>query len=224
MKHHRLCWKGYASVLRFTQLAPRTYGEIAEHLGAGVANVRRIVNRMHDLRLVHIVGWEKRTLKGCWQALFAFGAGKDAPYPTGKRPGQERRTPPSEMSRYRQRPEMLAFAQIVRALTVPVTRKELMEETGATLSNLAILIRHCKAIGLIRVAAWDTSRPGKPAEALQIGDAPDAKRPKPMTRSEVQRRARLRRKERDANSVLMAAIVLPRLSAAYASEREAVGA
>ena len=222
--YKRLCWKGYASILRRTQLAPSTYSELAAHIDAGLPNVRRIVNRMHDLRLVHIAGWERRTAKGCFEALFAFGAGQDAPYPSGSRPGEKRRTPPAMMSRYRQRPELMAFAHIVRALAVPTTRKELLEATGATLSNLAIFLRHCKAIGLVRVAAWDASRPGMPAEALQIGDAPDAKRPKPLPRSEVQRRCRERRKEREAASALMAAIVLPRLSAAYASEREAVGA
>lgn len=202
----RIGWKGYATILRAVQIKPRTYGEIASAAGGGVNNIRRVINRMQSLGLVHIAGWEQRKPRTRPQALFSFGPGEEAPYPKDcKRPAVVRNPKAYGMHR----PELIAFAVIIRALAEPVTRAHLVDLAGSTSCNISKLIQHCKAIGLVRIAGWDTSRPGKPAEELSIGCARDAARPAPMPKHEVQRRSRAAAKQRASDQWFMRALVQP---------------
>jgi hypothetical protein len=202
----RLCWRGYASILRAVQVEPLNITDIAIRLQCGLNNLRRIINRMHDLRLVHIARWDKRKDKKNFQAVWAFGGADDAPYPDGsKKPG----TPRGPNAWGMHRPELIAFANIIRALAVPVTRAELVECSGSTSCNISRLMRHCAAIKLVRIAAWDTSKPGKPAAALQLGTGPDAPRPKPSPRKEIQRRCRAATKQRSMDQRFMRALATP---------------
>ena len=183
----KLGWAGYASLLRQVQLGPKAFEDLVEFSGAGILMVRQVMNRLHDMGLVHIAGWEKRKYKGSPVRLWGFGPGQDVPHPTGAPPGRVR----NKHARYAARPELVAFANFIRALAEPITMEELVEELGSTSCNMSKLTRHCRAIGLVRVAAWRTDRPGKPAMMFQISDGRrDAPRPKPLTRAQISARWR----------------------------------
>lgn len=149
--------------------------------------MRRCLNRMHDLGLIRIAGWKKEPMPGPARAVWAFGKAEDAPYPAGfTKP--DRRTVGPLGRRRNLIPELTAFSYAIKAMASPVTRAEIVAASGASHQTLAALIRHGRAIGLLRVAAWDTDTVGRPIEALQIGSQPDAPKPKRLTKQEVNKR------------------------------------
>lgn len=188
-RNNRLMWAGYANILRATQKRPQAAEDLVELTGVGILMIRQVMNRMHDMHLVRISGWEKRRFKGSPMALWSIGSGEDAPFPGEARPGRER----NPHARYAKRSSLVAFAYIIRALAEPITIDDLAEQVGSTTCNIARLMLHCRRIGLVHIADW-RSRPGgagKPAMMLQLGDGePNAPRPKRMSQAERNRRYR----------------------------------
>ena len=202
----KLRWAGWASILRILQRMPASSMQLSEEIDVGINSVRHTMNAMHDLRLVHVVRWERLHVKGGVSAVWAFGPGVDAVAESAK-PGIER----DKAARYSRRTEMYSFAAIMRALVEPVTMKTLMELSGATSCNLSRLIRHCRRIGLIRVAEWEvrTTSHGKPAMAFQFGNASDKPRPKTKPRADIVRESKARRKAREEMLAMISATCAP---------------
>lgn len=186
----KLMWAGYATILRAIQKGPKASEDLEQLTGIGITMIRQTLNRMHDMRLVHIGGWEQRCERRQYMVLWAFGPGIDAPHPL-VRPGRPR----NRHARYAMRPSLVAFAHIVRTLADPISINDLADEVGSTSSNIARLMVHCRRIGLVRIADWRQRKEGmgRPAMLLQISDGePNAPRPKRMSESERCRRYRQR--------------------------------
>lgn len=69
-----------------------TYNEIARRTGFSVMELRLKVGELRQSKTIHICGWKDEP--GCVrkQAVYAFGAGVDAPYPR-REPGERKYYP-----------------------------------------------------------------------------------------------------------------------------------
>lgn len=180
-------WNGYATILRCLQEQPRTAHQLSVDLSANKGGLQILLGRMCDLGLIHESGWVQVVPRARMVPVWAFGKVGRVPYPsTGKLP--ERRP-----NAYRHRPQLIAFATIIRALVhEPVTALRLAEVTGCDRNQLYKLLLHCEGIGLARVSGWevrDTCH-GKPSAiwALANGIRPRAKRPRVLTRQQIDAR------------------------------------
>lgn len=180
-------WAGYATVLRALQEEPRTSVQLAADLSANITGVQILLGRMCDLGLVHECDWVRTVRRARMVPVWGFGkVGRVASPSTG-------RLPERKPMAYRHRPQLIAFATIVRALAEqPSTALGLSEATGCERNQLYKLLLHCERIGLARVSGWEVRDDcqGRPSAvwALSNGVRPRATRPPTLTRKEIDAR------------------------------------
>lgn len=196
-------WSGYATVLRSLQRKPATARRLSERLKADYYGVCTILAKMRELGLAHEIAWEPAP-PSSYVAVYAAGAGERVP-----RPGSG--TLPQPISRsHRSRPEIVAFANIYRALeSEPITLVNLAEVTGCSYNNLVKLLRHCEAIGLARIADWQPGIGGGiggPSAMWALGAGAPAPKPAPMPDTERYRRYRQAKKAKAQAARLLSAL------------------
>lgn len=87
------------------------------------------------------------------------------------------------------------FAMALEELmTGPTTRYELEETTGLSRQTVLSLISALRKRKLIRIGGWERDRMGKASMAAFVfGQGEDARKPRPLTPSEVQKAYKMRK-------------------------------
>lgn len=190
-------WLLYARVLRCTAYGGATAIEAAQALGVCLQTMRKLLRRLHALRLVHIAAWEPVGTHNMPVARFVLGDGEDARYVYRKRRGPTAKTGVAPlMKAIKPRPELTAFASIVRTLQAgPCTVAALAQFCGLNQSFLYKLVKTMHELRLLRIADWELRLyggcPGR-VYAFEV-DGRDAPRPKPVQRQVIDARRRIRR-------------------------------
>ncbi len=174
-------WAGYASIIRLTQLRSVSVLDVEAMFKAGKQHARRVLTRLHELGVVHIAEWVRTAKVGAAVPAYRYGSGNDAPRPGGK-PGAFDRIATRLHNRL---PELTHVVGMLRMISAsPITAVALSEECGTSHSNVLPFLRHCRTIGLARVADWEPRRTG-PVAMWGLGEGEDAPRPAPKDRREV---------------------------------------
>jgi predicted transcriptional regulator len=189
-----LGWSGYASIIRLVQLEPRTSRQLAERMNVSLLFMRRILNRLHDLKVVYIAEYRKEYTCGAPVPVFAFGDKPDA-RPSCNPPGVQRKP----LGRSTTLPELAHAVHMLRLLDEPIVQGDLAEAVGSSYGNVAKFLQHCRRIGLVRIGEWKTrDGGGAPAPMYVLGGGRDAPRPTVQSRYEIEKRYRARRRAREA--------------------------
>lgn len=187
----------YASVYHFLR-KPATPAELADKFSLNRINANELLREMKGLGLVHVCDWRRVGSTGNRSRVFKAGAGVDAPLPP-TRLGEPSRTPhPAPL---RPRAHLIAFKSVLEALDAGLSREQMSQETGLSMSCLQRLIKHMREIGMVRICAWRTSNPRIPL--YELGWSPDHPKPPPMTNAEICKRRRERSAERRVNSIFL---------------------
>lgn len=186
---------GYATYARMLSLVkePASIAHVVEKTGAKRQSVREILWRMERLGLVHVADWQEPTGRSSYmEPLFVIGEGGSAPYP------RTVRRAPIGSTRGRPRSELIAFAAIVRLLRQGATRNDLFEQTGVAYMRVSNLLREMRRLGLVHTSDWRCrdDGTGRPAEVLSLGAGKNAPRLRTISRAEIQRASRQRRRAR----------------------------
>lgn len=178
---------------------PATAPQLAERLGCDYNGLQKNMRRMGELGLIRERGWVMSGQN--WTAVWASD-GK-APMPKPGRDGQPR----SGVKRYRLKPELIAFAGIVRCLREGATVRAMEASTGCGYNNIAALMRFCEQIGFARVIEWETrdDGAGRRAAVWGLGSGQRPKLPPVMTRKEIDARNHAKKKARAQMLTLLAA-------------------
>lgn len=189
----RLSWKGYADILALLKAHAMSGKALSMKTGLSIYTARRLLVRLHELKVVYISSWVKEGYKhGAPAAQYRFGNLPDAP-------GEKVGSPRGPLTRYNAMPELVHAVSTLKAMAEPVTVTDLACEMGSQYGNILAFIKHCHAIGLVHIAEWKTrDYGGSPSPMYQVGDAPDRPRPKAQSRSEIEKRYREKRNQRDA--------------------------
>lgn len=205
----RLCLPGYARLLASLKV-PATHRQLVERERIGRGAAFRFLAACHRRNWVHIVDWEMphraRPL-----AVYAFGPGGDAPYPSARPNGAPLTGKPQCLYSGPTQPEMLTFLALMDELASPVSALEVVEEIGSCETTVRKTIRILKQLGVVRIAGWTrrSDGSGPPVPLFAIGSARSVSRPTPKVRSKInetyrtsaaQRQAHLRIRMLAANS------------------------
>lgn len=189
-----LGWAGYASIIRLVQLEPRTSRQLAERMKVSLLIMRRILNRLRDLKVVYISGYRKEFTRGAPVPVYAFGVQPDAT-PLCDPPGVRRKP----LGRSTSLPELVHTVHMLGLLVEPVMQGDLAAAAGSSYGNVAKFLQHCRRIGLVRIGEWKTrDGGGAPAPMYVLGSGPDMRRPSVQSRYEIEKRYRERRRAREA--------------------------
>lgn len=109
----KLGWTGYADIMAQVMAEPTSCKALSASMSIQIQTIRRIMGRLHDLRAVHVVAWE-RAIRGAAAPVYAWGSGQDVPSPT-PRPGVAR----GPLKRSSALPELVQVVQFVRMLSQP---------------------------------------------------------------------------------------------------------
>lgn len=196
---HRLCMPGYASILRALADHPETSPQVAERHGLFRNAAGKILRRLHDMRLIRVVEWVNPGPRIAARPVWSFTAGPDVPRPIGRFTGKPSRSLGATITKVRPRAELVAFGVLIKAMRKPTTINDLCERTGLHVNTVRRCMRHMRKIGLAFVAEWQVNDAGgKRAAMWRLGiDRPDKARPRLKTDSEINRKYREARAQRD---------------------------
>lgn len=189
----RLGSQGYVDILRCVIDGPVSRSMVMERCGVNRTNCWRILETLHHMRIIHIAGWDERPRTAA-MPLYAYGDLPDVAPPTVRPNGRRSLgvlhrgpTPACLM------PEVIAFANILKALEEPATRDELRARTGSAVRTLRVTLDRLLLKRVAFICDWEPRRVhGPPIPRFQIGiDEKDAKRPAPMPKNVVNARYRL---------------------------------
>lgn len=153
---------------------------------------REILWAMVRARTLDVVAWRRRSPMGMWLPVFAPGTGEVAPYPGYL--GLRRRAGFSREAQ-RARTEMVSFGVLMQCLRDGLTLSQIVEATGGSETRIGRCLRMLRDAGAIFVATWE--RPsgfGRWIPVWELGAGKDAPKPRALTKAEINRRLRGRRK------------------------------
>ena len=191
----RLGLCGYAVILRQLQLEQLTSRGVSEAFHLGILSTRLLLGRMLDLGLVYRPNWIRERARGSFVPVWSAGSLPCAATPHGAS-GVKR----VNLTAWNAKPELVAFASVVRALQHPSSLHNLVEQTGISFQHVSRLIRHCCAIGLVRVEDWEFERGTTAQPVYGLGSAPGKPKPPIQSRREIEQRYRQRR---DAKTMML---------------------
>ena len=193
----KLGMAGYVKILAILRRQPCTTAEIQPLAGIGHTSAAALLPSFHLAGLAHIADW-RQDYNCATMPVYAYGPGNDADMPA-KRPTGKACNGARLSLRRVARPDVVALASVMRALSEPKTRQELHDETGLAATTIRLILRALKVSKLARVAEW-LPKPGGgvPIEAYQLGSGADTPRPKAITKSEVARRYREAKRQRES--------------------------
>ena len=190
----RIGLAGYANFLAALRDAPSALSEVPAVAGIGHNCAWRLVNGMYSLGLIRICGYRMRP---CQRTLAVFSIGGEPDVvPPSLRPNGRPVSAVWSPSKSCAGPELLAFKHLLVAMESPASRLELAAKTGmhaiTVRSALAALVKQ----KLAHVAMWQwRDCGGPPIPQYLIGPGVNAKRPKPMKKSDIQDRYMQRKEE-----------------------------
>lgn len=208
----KIGWCGYASILRSIQQQASTAQQLAEKFDVQLTTMRRILARMHDLRVVHVQAWQQSRKRGASLPVWAHGAGTDAQRPAGQ---IDRRW--KTLLRSTALPELVQTMHMLQVMaSEPVSKVELADRVGSQHCNVTRFVNHCHRIGLVHVADWSVRLHGGRRAALYgIGPGPDVRHPRRISRSEIASRSKQGRAQRQQHLQLIHATAAPVVALPY---------
>lgn len=182
--------QGYARALQAVGRGI-TPSELCTRLGCNRITGHSLLWRFEAMGLVHVTAWlPPDKPKSCIRPLFAMGEGDSVPRPARTKERRKAKT-------HRPTAELVAFAHVVKALEDGATLTEMHETSGIAKSNLALLLRLMRKLKLAHIGAYLSGESGgNPTAVFHLGEGADAKKPRAMTRPEIQKAYRSRRKAR----------------------------
>lgn len=186
-------WCGYVDILKSLMDAPATSAEMSERMNIGACRMRIILNRFHELGVIHISDWAKKNTvpTGARVAVFSFGKAPDAP---GKGNGRQDRKPRKLVRQV----EQTQVVYVMRLLMEPITKLDLAKASGSGERSVLLLVNRLHQHGMCHISEWVPSpKYGAPVAMYKLGSGKDAKRPIPLTRAQMSRNAWERRKQRN---------------------------
>jgi hypothetical protein len=191
----------YTRILAAIAREGRSADDIAREVGCLRNAVYRALRQMRG-RIVFIESYRHEG-KGCDVAVWRMGRSKqNAPEPVSVAVRPEQAKPLAGA-------EMAAFLTTMEALADgPTTMVELVTMTGCQRSTLLRTIRLGRELGILYIAEWDRQRAqGSWAPCYALGvDQQDARKPKPMTRQQINARHQTGRNLRKRQERLLAAL------------------
>jgi hypothetical protein len=145
--------RGYARILRRLVDQPSTVQQVMDACVIGRTAAYRILPSMCVLGLAHVSGWLSVKDKP-YQPIYSAGDGAEAPMPDA-RPNGRPVAHPKPAPRRQPPAELIAFADVVRALDAPHSAIELAEATGQNITSIRRLLDHMRGLGLVRIASWE---------------------------------------------------------------------
>ena len=193
----RIGMSGYARMLRCVIDRPLSREELMERCNLGRTAAAALLHGMHRLRLIHIASWVHPRRAAAYSPVYAYGERPDAPYPERMPSG----VPAARYKQWTQRaqPELLAFAHILRELSVPQTIQDLHELTGVTEWIARRLMAAMRELRLVRIGAWShRNHGGLPVPHYELAlDGTDARKPSRQPKRDINRRYRVARRDKD---------------------------
>lgn len=193
---------GYAEMLAAMR-DPMTMRQVREKFGGEETHTKRVLNRMRELGLTWICGWETGG-PGLPRPIYQTGTGNEPPRPSLEPP--ERRNPHSLANRI----EMLTqFARIVRALdSEPTDLHTLAATVGSSYGVIRRLVTRLVELRFVYVAEWEprTTPGGVPTAIYAWGNKRSATRPPLKSEAQAKRESRKRIAMRDAQLQVIRAL------------------
>lgn len=171
LKRQRLGMAGYVPLLA---AMPGTIVEIGERTGVCQTTAYKLVREFHRLGIVHRSGLVPGKLRSTPRPIWSSGPGVDVPV---KRERRARVV----------RPQVIAFASVIKALAEPRTIAELSDETGVCRGVISAIVKALRARRLSHVGEWER-RHGCPIARHVWGRGGDARRPRVQTKRELNAR------------------------------------
>lgn len=191
-KATRIGIAGYSAVLRSLADVFETSEQVALRHGLHVGTARKMLRRLHDMRVIRVADWVSSKPRALACPVYAFGDGPDVPRPPCRCTGEPSRHHGATTIKAKPQPELVAFASLIKALCHASTANELAERTGIHFNTIRKAVKHMQAIGLIHIAEWevhDTGGKKAPMYRLGVGKANKAK-PRARTSQEIQKKYR----------------------------------
>ncbi|HWH83202.1 MAG TPA: hypothetical protein VNU71_13305 [Burkholderiaceae bacterium] len=198
-------WRLYARILR--EVAGRcTARQLSSRLGLGNNTGYCLMLRLKAQRLVHVTEWVKGSIRGNVVALYALGDAEDAPRPlcvvSGKPPRRVQARPAPTL-------EVIAFAEVIRAMAEPCTLQMLMEVSGGSQNQVGEFLRLARSIGVAYIGDWmpRLQGGGSPAPMWKFGiDKPNKPRPATQSRRAIEQRYQQGRRQREGMLTVLRAL------------------
>lgn len=198
----------YAQILASITRKPQSAADICADFDRGPQRVRELLWRMTQLRLAHVSGWIRPAIdKGLWLPVFAGGDAPSVPYPRDRN-AWSRAPQGSHLPTNDPRPELIAFAAVLRAMAEPASMEDIHSATGISKTHLRNLLRVLHAEGIAHTAGWERapSEIGSPAQLHKFGAGRNVPRPAPKDRRTVsiewRKRATARKRQLQAVRIL----------------------
>lgn len=197
----------YARVLVEAWDEAVTPAEVSARLDRKHRTVHQIMWRLEQLGVLRVAEW-RRPQSNCGQLVPAFQIRTTDDQPSAQHPRAELiQRPGAGLARSCQRPELVAFAHLVKALRLGATRQELRDASGLTRYTIAHAVRTLRALGVAYRSGWETSDNGcMRAEVLMLGRRRDCPRPPCMTNKDRKTRHRIGLRTREAARRVTAAL------------------
>ena len=178
--------RGYASVLAALSFDPLSIHQLSERFGVNRQNMMDIVRGLHHHGMIHVSDWFKPGHHGGhWREVWSAGPSDDVPRPLGFRG----RVVGSRRAPHTFRAELHHFSLLVQALEEGQSAPSLVELIGLGRDSTSLVIKHMKALQVIHIAAWESTRFGLPLPVYRMGlTMRDKPRPKPPTKREHNQR------------------------------------
>ena len=194
--------KRYAQILAQVMAGPVTIADAMAVQKVQIQTIREILWRFERLGLVRVCEWQEPKARSSFMVpVFAADGLPSLPYP------RKINRAPFGTTKGRPRSELSAFAHVVRCLKAGATRMDIHEQTGLAYMRVSQLVREMRRLKMLHICDWKV-RPdhsGKPAEVLMFGPGVNDPKPVTMTRAEIERRHRQKRKGMEMNRKMIAA-------------------
>jgi len=191
----------YARVLCAVAREGKTAAQVAEELRVGVNTVHRVFREMQG-RVAYVGGYLRHT-RGRPVALWRLGQEPDVPRPESLA-AFDHQVKPRVLGI-----EMTTFCLLVEAMLVePLSMRRMLELTGCGRTTLLNIVRVFREAKVAHIGAWERPREqGAWGPCYAIApDAANVAKPRPLPRTEVERRYHAGRRQKQRQAVIANAL------------------
>jgi hypothetical protein len=166
-------YRPYMLILRALSHGYLTIRQIELATGIRYGALRHMLPNLRASKLIGVKRWV-RVGRG-WLPVYGMGLDEAEKVPAMRQPMVA----------------CISLAVMLKALRKPTTARELEEESGVKHGTVLKFLRVCKALRMAYIAEWHpVGGAFKPTAHWQLGRKPDAPRPVPMTRRQIEARYR----------------------------------
>lgn len=193
----------YATIYRLVQHGRGRPALMARVTGMRVRTVNKTAFSMWSLGMIYPARWDLHVSR--YAPYWRVGNAPAAIHPTR---GVVTAPARSRLS------ELTAFASFLDAAALSSSTLELAAESGLSRATTGGLIKHCRAIGLMRIGGYQVNNGGDHTPLYVLGCGDDAPRPPARPKIELDRAAAIRRRDRMSTFDMVSRLAASRQSAA----------